>query len=285
MIFLPCAGRIGQIAGQEQRLSHHPAHLCLSPNLIDFVIGQIPCAVNQFALPHVHGPETAVARGILQKIADVAGAEKDTAAGQFFYITAIGGAIAVITQAQKLLYAGDICSAESVKFGHLDQPNTLQKLGCLFALKGADTVVVPALAHPVQQRGFAEALRAAQNQHIVEFASRLHRAGHSTDKRLAGDSAGIGGIIRSEVVDEQGVQPGHSIPRQPLEEILHLVKCVCSRMDVQPRVNGIALSDLVSLFHVPIHGRNVRISPRPPLKFVGVFVPRQGIQNLTASAE
>ena len=202
VIFLPCAGGVCQIAGQEQRLSHHPAHLCLSPNLIDFVIGQIPCTVNQFALSHIHGPETAVARGVLQKIADVAGAEKDTAAGQFFHIAAISGAVAVIAQAQKLLDAGYICFAESIKFCYFDQPNALQKLGCLFALKRADAVVVPALAHSVQQRGLTEALWPAQNQHIIELASRLHRTGHSTDKRLAGDSAGIGGIVSTEIVDE-----------------------------------------------------------------------------------
>ena len=56
-------------------------------------------------------------------------------------------------------------------------------------------------------------------------------------------------------------------------------------MDVQPRVDGVALGDLVSLFHVPVHCADVRISPCPPLEFVGVFVPRQGVQHLAAPAE
>ena len=56
-------------------------------------------------------------------------------------------------------------------------------------------------------------------------------------------------------------------------------------MDVQPRVDGVALGDLVPLFHVPVHCADVRISPCPPFEFVGVFVPRQGVQYLAAPAE
>ena len=86
----------------------------------------------------IHGPETAIARGVLQEVACIGRAKEYAPPGKFFDVAAIGGTVAVRAQAQKLLYAGDIGTPERIKLSYLYQPYALQQLGCLLALKGAD---------------------------------------------------------------------------------------------------------------------------------------------------
>ena len=73
----------------------------------------------------IHWPESAIARGVLQEVACIGRAKEYAPPGQFVGTAAISRAVAVRTQAQKLLDARDIGAPESIKLSYLDQPNAL----------------------------------------------------------------------------------------------------------------------------------------------------------------
>ena len=127
---------------------------------------------------HIHRPKAPVAGAVLEVVRGVGGAEKDTAPGQLLDMAAIGGPETVRPQGEKLLDAGHIRPAESVQLGHLHQPDALEQLRGLLALKGADAVIKPAPAHLIQKSAFAQALRPGEDEHSVILDAGDHGTGH-----------------------------------------------------------------------------------------------------------
>ena len=268
------------LAGQIQAFAALPAHLSFCPDLCNHIIREVrPYLFISIVASHVDRPETAVSRGIPEKGSFVARSEEHAPPGQLLHVPAIRGAVAVSPQAEELLNAGNVRQAERIQFGHFHQPDTRQQFRGILALKGADAVIEPAVRHLIQQRGLAQTLRPAQDEHIVELGSRLIAPGHSRREHFAGDSGGIRAILCAQIIHQQRIQPGHSIPFQRIKILLNLVECVGSGVDVKRGINGGASRDLVELFQRPVHTIRIRIAPHPPL---AVSVPRQSCQHLAA---
>ena len=225
-------------AGQIELFAGLPAGLCFGPELRDNVVGQVlPHGQLVGLFAHVHGPEAPVAGGILKEVGCIRAAEEHTAAGQLFDVAAIRGAVAVSTEGQKLLDAGNVRAPEGVKLRYLHQPHTLQKLRGVLPFKGPDTVVEPSLAHLIQQGTLAYALRAGEYQHIVKLAAGDHCAGDCCGKGLAAHSAVVGGVLRAQIVNEELIQTGHTVPHKAADEVLHLIEGVFGGVNIKGAVN------------------------------------------------
>ena len=104
------------VTGEVQRFASLPAGLCLRPQLVDNIVGQVaPHGFGVWLLAHVHGPETPVAGRVLKKVRRIGGAEEHALPGQLRDVTAIRCAVTVGTQGEELLDASDVCLAESVQ--------------------------------------------------------------------------------------------------------------------------------------------------------------------------
>ena len=104
------------VTGEVQRFASLPAGLRLRPQLVNNVVGQVaPHGFGVRLLAHVHGPETPVAGRVLKKVRRIGRAEEHALPGQLRDVTAIRCAVAVGTQGEKLLDAGDVGLAESIQ--------------------------------------------------------------------------------------------------------------------------------------------------------------------------
>lgn len=65
---------------------------------------------------------------------------------------------------------------------------------------------------------------ARQDGHCVILHPRIIRSRHGGHERFPGYGPGVRGIVRPQVVDEKGVQPGYTIPGQPVQVICHRVE-------------------------------------------------------------
>ena len=193
-------------------------------------------------------------------------------------MAAIGGPETVRPQAQKLLDAGHVRAPESVKLRYFHQPHPLQELRGLLALKGADAVIKPAPAHLIQQGALAQALGPGQDEHIVILAAGYHGTGHGGGKRLAGHRPGVWGISGPQVVNEKGVKPGHPVPGQTAQKVLHLIKGVGGGVEGEGPVNLPVAGDVVVSLHVPIKALIVIVIPEAADR---AGVPWEGPQDLT----
>lgn len=111
-------------------------------------------------------------------------------------MAAIGGPETVRPQGEKLLDAGNVRAPESIQLRNLHQPDALEQLRGLLALKGADAVIEPAPAHLIQQGAFPQALRPGEDEHVVILGARLHGTGHGGGESLAGHGPGVWRISR-----------------------------------------------------------------------------------------
>ena len=279
-------GLLGLLGGglnfpfEEKRLSRLPADHGLSPELVNFS-GQIsPDAFGRRGQTHIHRPETPVAGAVPQVVRGVGGAEEHTAPGQLLDMAAIGRTETVRPQGEKLLDARHIRLAESVQFTDLHQPDPLQKLRGLLALKGADAVIKPAPAHLIQQGALANALGPGQDEHVVILAAGHHGTGDGGGESLAGHRSGVGAVLRPQVVNEKGVQAGHAVPLEALEVVLDLIESVLCGMEGEGPVNLAVAGDVVDLFHVPVEAVVVIVIPEAAL---GGGVPGERIQHLTTA--
>ena len=193
-------------------------------------------------------------------------------------MAAIGGPETVRAQAQKLLDAGHVRAPESVQLRYFHQPHPLQELRGLLALKGADAVIKPALAHLIQQGALAQALGPGQDEHIVILAAGHHGTGHGGGERLAGHRPGVWGISGPQVVHKEGVQPGHPVPLEAVQKVLHLIESVGGGVEGEGPVNLPVAGDMVIAFHVPIHPLIVIVIPEAADR---AGVPWEGPQDLT----
>ena len=158
----------------------------------------------------------------------------------------------------------------------------MQQLAGLLALEGADAIVEPALAHLVEQRGLADALRTGEDEHSVILAPRRHRPGHRRRERLPCNGPDVGLILSAEVVDEQGIETRHTVPFQLGQVVADVIELVLLAVQGQSTGDFAVAGNLVDLLEVPVEAGIVVICPPP--SFVK-RAPRQVSQHFAASGE
>ena len=150
---------VGDLSAEIQRFSQSPVSHGLCPELIQFLRQLLPYIFGHGVTTDINGPKAAVAGLIVQVVVAVGGAEEHAPARQLLHMAAISSTEPIRPLAEELLDAGDVTMPEGVQLGDLHQPHALKQLTGLLALEGTDAVVEPALAHLIQQRALADALR------------------------------------------------------------------------------------------------------------------------------
>ena len=102
-------------------------------------------------------------------------------------------------------------------FAHLNKPKTLKLFIRLFTLNSIEGIRKPGLTELSKSRRLAAALRADQDKNVIVFAPRLHHASNRADQSLAGNRSRVLSIFGAEVVNEDRVCTGRSVPSEPLQ--------------------------------------------------------------------
>ena len=197
-------------------------------------------------------------------------------------MTPVGRPEPVCPQGQELLDTGHVRLPEGVQLTDFDQPHALQQLAGLFALEGADAIVEPALAHLVEERRLANALRTGEDEHGVILAPRRHRPGNRRREGLPRDGPDVGLILRAEVVDEQGVEARYTVPFQLGQVVADIIEFVLLAVQGQSAVDFAIAGNLVDFLEVPVEALIVVVCPPP--SFVK-RAPRQVSQHFAATGE
>lgn len=84
-------------------------------------------------------------------------------------------------------------------------------------MNGIEGIRKPGLTELGKSRRLAAALRADQDKNVIVFAPRLHHTGNRADQSLAGDRSRVLSIFGAEVVNEDRVRTGRSVPGETLQ--------------------------------------------------------------------
>ena len=82
----------------------------------------------------------------------------------------------------------------------------------LFTLNGIEGIGKPGLTELCEGRGLAAALRANKDKNVIVFAPRLHDSRDCADQGLAGDCPRVLCIFGAEIINEDRVCAGDSVP-------------------------------------------------------------------------
>ena len=213
---------------------------------------------------HVYGPEAPASGAVAQIFAVVAGAEEYAPARVYICAPAVWHAKDVLVLGKELLYAAHFAAVHGFQLAHFDDPHALHQLAGFFALERFQAVREPAEAHFAQQRALADALRACQHGHAVEFRAGHQSPCHRGAERFTRHCAGVYVVVCAQVVHVQGLQPGRSVPHKALQIFAHRVAGVCAATERQS-VHDLFLSgDVVGPFDVPADTRVVVVAPDAP---------------------
>ena len=221
----------------------------------------------------INGPVTAVSGGVAEKIGAVGGSEKHAAAGVLHRSAAICGPVAILGLAQKLLGCFALAAAEGRHLAQLDDPDAPQVLAGLLAVEAGDAVVEPFPAHPAEQEALADALLAAEDADLVEFAAGPEAAGHRGHEHLPRHRASVAAVLCAQIVDEQRVQPLGSIPLQPGQVLPHRVFRMAAAGQGHSVGGLVDPAEVVDGLQIPADARVVLVAPVPLLLLVA---PREG---------
>lgn len=141
-------------------------------------------------------------------------------------MAAIGRTETVRAQGEKLLDARHIRLAESVQLTDLHQPDPCKSSEASLPSK----VRMLSLNQPRLILSSRVLLPMPWGPARMSMLSYLlpgtMAPGDGGGESLAGHRSGIGAVLRSQVVNEKGVQAGHAVPLEALEVVLDLVESV-----------------------------------------------------------
>ena len=223
----------------------------------------------------VHHPKAAVACGVSQELGLVCGADKNALPGEVLRPSTIGGTEAVALLADVLLHALSLCLLHARQLTDLHDPDTIELLIGLFALHGAECVGEPGASKLCDECGLTQALPTSESQHIVELTTGVVDPSHRCDQGLAGYCSGVGAILSTEVVNQNGLQPGHIVPGASVQIIPDRVELVCHCHHVDSIENLIFPRQAINPFKVVAQIRIIGVSPGS----VNIPPPREGVQD------
>ena len=190
------------------------------------------------------------------------------------YHAAVCCTVGVVLAAQEALDDVDVGLAGALHLADLHDPLTLELFGCglVPGVGQAEGVVKPLAAQLPEQGALADAGRAVEHEHGVEFAARLQHTLDGSDEGLASHGPGVGGVLGAQIVDQQRVHPGYAVPlRQRLDVFPQGVEVPVVGHFGQCRDDGrVGEAGLVDSAHVCQELRVVGVSPG-----AAVISPRQ----------
>ena len=151
--------------------------------------------------------------------------------------------------------------AHSRKLTDLHDPHALHLLVGVLALHRGEGIGEPGTAELGDEGGLAEPLPSSDGQHIVKFTAGAVDPRHSRHEGLACDRSGVFVVLRAQVVDEQGVHTGHTVPSAPVEVVAHRVKAVLLCHHVHRVEDAILPGHTVEALKVVAQSCIVRVDP------------------------
>ena len=210
-------------------------------------------------------PEAAVARHIPEKAGGgIGGAEDDALARMAFHNGAIGDAELVILAGGEALDGLDIDLPDAGHFGELDNPVALQLFGAGLVAHVGDGhgVGEPAAAKAGKERGLADALGPGEDEDVVKLFAGTIDTGHGGNQGLADHGAGVGAILGTEVINQEGIQAGRTVPgRQAFQILPDRVKGTLGSGGEQGGLELLLAVDVVNTVQVRGQGCEVCVGP------------------------
>ena len=217
----------------------------LGPDLLAFQRELGPYVLDADVSVALHGPEASVSGVALQEGGFVGGGKEDALSRVDLDLAAVCGAEAVlllrdeglVSLGGRLLVVGQLAE--------LDEPLAAELLHALLALYAGEAVVEPVAAEDLDEGGLADALGAYEGEDVVVLASRSHHAGHGGGEVLAGHRPGEGVVLGAQVVEQEGVEPLHSVPAEALQPLAHRVERALAHGEVVRVQQGLLACELV----------------------------------------
>ena len=102
------------------------------------------------------------------------------------------------------------------QLSQFQNPISLQLLcsRLVFHIGNGEAVRIPLLSQQGKQGGFSNSLRAVQHKDGIELDPRFIHSGDRSGKGFPGNRTDVGCIFRTQIIDQEGIQPLCSIPLQ-----------------------------------------------------------------------
>ena len=135
---------------------------------------------------------------------------------------AVGLTELIVRPGDKGLHGLHIHFLDAGQFSQFQNPVALQLLRSrlILHIRDGETVGVPLPPQQGEEGGLAHALGAVKHKDGVELDTGFIHTGDRSGECLSGDRPDIRGIIRTKVVDEQGIQPLGAVPPESGKVVL-----------------------------------------------------------------
>ena len=166
---------------------------------------------------NVYRPEAPVSGDISKKAAlGVCASHDDAGSGMALHSHAIGLPELIIGSGDKGFHGLHIHLLDPGQLSQFQNPISLQLLGgrLIFHIGNGKAVRIPLSPQQGKQGGFPDSLWAVQHKDGIELDPRLIYSGYRSGKGLPGNCTDIGCIFRTQIIDQEGIQPLCPIPLQ-----------------------------------------------------------------------
>ncbi len=217
-----------------------------------------------------HDPVATVAGGALGKLILIGRAAEYGRARSHLHYLSVGRSELVYRGREIVFYILLLRTEQRPELAALGYPvarDVFEGLLCPYVAYAVGVVVASEL---LEDGGFAAALRTAQDEQVVEFATGLHRPGHGGHEPFARHGAVEHRVFGPEPVDEKRLHTGHPVPRLGLDSLDDRVEGVAQDLGLETvlylllTAQAIFPVEIVSQAgHVGVAQLQIRILRRP----------------------